>query len=141
MKKSLLIVAVGLGIGYVLGTRAGRERYDEIVETFNGVWKDPRVAKARGDAARYAREQAPILRDKAQAAAKAAPGAVASGARATAAAAKDVADRTATTARTVADKATATVSSVSSNVTNAANDVAAKAAEARDALLEDDDDQ
>jgi hypothetical protein len=65
MKKSLLIVAVGLGIGYILGTRAGRERYDLIVEKASGVWGDPRVAKARQEAARYAREQAPVIRDRA----------------------------------------------------------------------------
>ena len=100
MKKSLLIIAVGLGIGYILGARAGRERYDLIVDKVTGVWEDPRIAKASHDAARYAREQAPVLLeraqelgDKAQAAAKAAPGVVAERARATAAAARDLAGR------------------------------------------------
>src|ERR1700712_3045563 len=106
MKKSLFVVLIGLGIGYVLGARAGRERYDLIVEKVTGVWEDPRVAKARGEAARYAREQAPVIRDRAQAAAKAAPGVVADRAKDVAATAKDVAGRTVTTARKVADRTT-----------------------------------
>src|ERR1700712_5427121 len=104
MKKSLFAILVGLAVGYVLGARAGRERYDLIVEKVNGVWEDPRVVKARSEAARYAREQAPVLRDKAQAVAKAAPGVVkaapgvvADRAKDVAAAAKDVADRTVST--------------------------------------------
>jgi hypothetical protein len=114
MKKSLFIIAVGVGIGYILGARAGRERYDLIVEKVNGVWADPRVAKARQEAARYAREQAPVIRDRAGAVAKAAPGIVADRAKATAAAAVK-------TARGVASTA------------------AAKAGEAREAVLEEDD--
>ena len=120
MKKSILIIAVGLGIGYILGARAGRERYDQIVDTVSGVWEDPRVVKARREAARYAREQAPVIRDKATAAAKAAPGAVASSAR-------TIANRTTTTARKVTNAAV-----------DKATDVAARAGEARDSLLEND---
>jgi hypothetical protein len=76
MKKSLLIIAFGLGLGYLLGARAGRERYEQIADAASGIWDDPRVARARREGARYAREQAPVIRDKAQAAAKAAPGVV-----------------------------------------------------------------
>jgi hypothetical protein len=128
MKKSLLIIAVGIGIGYVLGARAGRERYDLIVEKVTGVWEDPRVAKARNEAARYAREQAPVLRDKAQAVAKAAPGVVAGRARATATAARNVADRTTAAAKTAAGTAA-----------DKAADVATRVGEVRDSALEDDD--
>jgi hypothetical protein len=47
MKKLLVLVAGG--IGYVLGTKAGRERYDQILSTFNKVKDDPRVQeKAQG---------------------------------------------------------------------------------------------
>jgi hypothetical protein len=145
MKKSLLIIAFGLGVGYVLGARAGRERYDLIVEKVSGAWEDPRVARARRETVRYAREQAPVLRDKAQAAAKAAPGVVADGAKATAAAAKataaaakdvakDVTDRTVASARGVADRTTAAA-------TSAAAAAAEKVGEVRDAVLEDDDEQ
>ena len=44
MKGKILLV-VGLGIGYVLGTRAGREQYDKIKATAQKFWNDPRVQK------------------------------------------------------------------------------------------------
>ncbi|MGQ7295528.1 hypothetical protein [Quadrisphaera sp. KR29] len=39
-KKSLLI---GAAIGYVLGARAGRERYDQIAASVSRLWNDPKV--------------------------------------------------------------------------------------------------
>ena len=43
---------IGLGIGYVLGTKAGRERYEQIVAAFNDMTSRPEVqdlvAKGRG---------------------------------------------------------------------------------------------
>ena len=42
MKGKILLV-VGLGIGYVLGTRAGRARYEEIKGAASKLWNDPRV--------------------------------------------------------------------------------------------------
>ena len=41
MKKLTLLVAVG--VGYVLGARAGRERYEQIMGTVDKVKDDPRV--------------------------------------------------------------------------------------------------
>jgi sRNA-binding protein len=119
MSNRLFVLAVGIGVGYLLGARAGRERYDRIVETVNGVWEDPHITKARADAARYAREHAPVVRDRAKAAAAAAPGVVA-------ATAKDVAAKTTATAKNVAAKTTAT-----------AKNAASKVGETRDGLLED----
>lgn len=45
-----LTLLVGAGIGYVLGARAGRERYDEIEEQARRLWRDPRVRRARKQA-------------------------------------------------------------------------------------------
>lgn len=42
MKGKLLFV-VGLGVGYVLGTRAGRERYEQIARAADRVWNQPAV--------------------------------------------------------------------------------------------------
>ncbi len=42
MKGKVLLV-VGLGVGYVLGARAGRERYDQIAAAAGKVWHSPRV--------------------------------------------------------------------------------------------------
>jgi hypothetical protein len=48
--KSGLII--GLGVGYVLGAKAGRERYEQIVQAFDDVTSRPEVqdivAKGRG---------------------------------------------------------------------------------------------
>jgi hypothetical protein len=38
----------GLGVGYMLGTRAGRERYDQIVSTARRFWESPTVQEAAG---------------------------------------------------------------------------------------------
>jgi hypothetical protein len=36
---------LGLGVGYVLGTRAGRDRYEQIKERATGVWNNPKVRR------------------------------------------------------------------------------------------------
>jgi hypothetical protein len=41
-----LWLAGGLAAGYVLGTRAGRQRYEQISETVRKVKDDPTVASA-----------------------------------------------------------------------------------------------
>jgi hypothetical protein len=70
MKKLTLLIAVG--IGYVLGTRAGRERYEQIKKTFLNVKDDPRVQSAASTVAETAKEQAPVAAQKVAAAAGAA---------------------------------------------------------------------
>lgn len=42
MKGKILFV-VGLGVGYVLGARAGRERYEQIRKAAEDVWNQPKV--------------------------------------------------------------------------------------------------
>jgi hypothetical protein len=44
MKGKVLFV-VGLGTGYVLGTRAGRQRYEQIKSAWLKVWDSPAVQK------------------------------------------------------------------------------------------------
>ena len=70
MKKLTLLIAAG--VGYVLGTRAGRERYEQIRRTFLNVKDDPRVQSAAATVAETAKEQAPVVKDKVTAAAGAA---------------------------------------------------------------------
>jgi hypothetical protein len=67
MKKLTLLIAGG--IGYVLGTRAGRERYEQIKRTATRVKDDPRVQEKATQAADLAKEKAPIVKDKVAAAA------------------------------------------------------------------------
>jgi len=70
MKKLTLLLAVG--IGYVLGARAGRARYDQIKNLAFKVKEDPRVQSAASTVADTARQQAPVVADKVTSAASAA---------------------------------------------------------------------
>lgn len=41
-------ILLGAAIGYVLGTRAGRQRYDQIVRTYRALADHPAVQGAAG---------------------------------------------------------------------------------------------
>jgi hypothetical protein len=56
--SKLLVVTVGAA-AYVLGARAGRERYDQISALARNLWRDPRVQKTASQAADVVRDQAP----------------------------------------------------------------------------------
>lgn len=58
MKGKILFVA-GLGLGYVLGTRAGREKYDQLKTAALKVWNDPRVQKQVDAAGDFVKDKAP----------------------------------------------------------------------------------
>ena len=62
MKKLMLLVAGG--VGYVLGTRAGRERYEQIKKAATRVKEDPRVQEKAHQAADLAKDKAPVVKDK-----------------------------------------------------------------------------
>ena len=56
--SKLVVVTVGAA-AYVLGARAGRERYDQISALARSLWRDPRVQKKASQAADVIRDQAP----------------------------------------------------------------------------------
>ncbi|TAL45761.1 MAG: YtxH domain-containing protein [Salinibacterium sp.] len=58
MKGKILLV-VGLGVGYVLGTRAGREKYDELKSAVLKFWNDPRVQEQVDHAEEFVKDKAP----------------------------------------------------------------------------------
>lgn len=58
MKGKILLV-VGLGVGYVLGSRAGRERYEQIKATASKLWNDPRVQRQVSNAEDFVKDKAP----------------------------------------------------------------------------------
>ena len=58
MKGKILFVA-GLGLGYVLGTRAGREKYDQLKTAALKVWNDPRLQKQVDAAQDFVKDKAP----------------------------------------------------------------------------------
>lgn len=53
MKGKFLFV-VGLGVGYVLGTRAGRERYEQIRKAAEDIWNQPKVQEGVGTVKEFA---------------------------------------------------------------------------------------
>ena len=57
--KGKILLLTGLAVGYVLGTRAGRERYEEIKTTANKLWADPRVQKPVKQAEEFVKDKAP----------------------------------------------------------------------------------
>jgi hypothetical protein len=61
--KRLPLLIAG-GIGYVMGTKAGRERYEQILSQFNKVKDDPRVQEKALQAAELAKEKAPVVKEK-----------------------------------------------------------------------------
>ncbi|MGW6411433.1 YtxH domain-containing protein [Streptomyces vinaceus] len=49
---------VGLALGYVLGTRAGRERYEQLKKSARGIAQNPAVRNAAESAGHTGREYA-----------------------------------------------------------------------------------
>jgi len=62
VKGKILFVA-GVGLGYVLGTRAGREKYEELRTAALKVWNDPRVQKQVDAVEDFVKDKAPDVAD------------------------------------------------------------------------------
>ena len=64
-----LNLLIGAGVGYVLGARAGHERYDQLKGKAQSLWRDPHtqdtVAKARHVAQERAGQAAGAVQGKA----------------------------------------------------------------------------
>jgi len=67
---------VGVGVGYVLGAKAGRRRYEQIKTRADKVWQSPAVQHKVNDATQVVRDKAPELQQKVAAVAKDAGSAV-----------------------------------------------------------------
>lgn len=57
--RGKILFLVGLGVGYVLGTKAGRERYEQIRSRAKGVWESEPVQRQVDRAGDFVRERAP----------------------------------------------------------------------------------
>lgn len=71
MKGKMLLV-VGAGAGYVLGARAGRERYEQIMHWVRSKWEDPAVQEKVTEVQDTVKEKAPEMQHKVSDAASAA---------------------------------------------------------------------
>lgn len=78
MKGKLMLVA-GAAIGYVFGTRAGRERYEQLKQNMTKAWNDPRVQEKVTEAEHFvsetAKEKIPQVQEKVTEKARSATGA------------------------------------------------------------------
>ncbi len=64
-----IILLVGVAIGYILGAKAGRERYEQLADQASKVWTDPRVQSKVDDVKEQAPQVASSLGDRAKSAA------------------------------------------------------------------------
>ena len=66
--KSKMVFIAGAGLGYVLGTRAGRQQFEKIKGWSLSVWQDPRVQAQVNDlearATDFAKTEGAALKDK-----------------------------------------------------------------------------
>lgn len=68
MKKRLILLA-GLGVGYVLGSRTGRQSYEKLKTQAQDLWSDPRVQDTVEKANQSIRDKSPAVADAVQTAA------------------------------------------------------------------------
>jgi len=72
--KGKLAFVVGAGVGYLMGTRAGRQQFEKIKGWAADTWNDPRVQgyvqDAEQAATQFAKTQGGALKDKAVSTAK-----------------------------------------------------------------------
>jgi hypothetical protein len=61
--RGKIIFVTGIAIGYVLGARAGRERYLQIKASVSKLWNDPRVQQQVKQAETFAKDKAPDVVD------------------------------------------------------------------------------
>jgi hypothetical protein len=74
MKMRKMTALIAGGVGYVLGARAGRQRYEQIRGMAMKVKSNPKVQQTAHKAADAAKEAAPVVKDKVSEAASKAKG-------------------------------------------------------------------
>jgi hypothetical protein len=68
--SKIVTIAVG-ACAYVLGAKAGRERYEQIRSSAQRLWRDPRVQEKTDQATTVIKDKAaPAVKDKVSRAAK-----------------------------------------------------------------------
>ncbi|KQM82124.1 hypothetical protein ASE68_01430 [Agromyces sp. Leaf222] len=134
MKGKILFV-VGVGVGYVLGTRAGRERYEQIKSAAESVWNTPTVQKGVDSAKEFAMARVGSVSDAVLDNVKSfvgnatkASGASKQDVRSTARSAKDGVSKAASAARDAVDEAASKIDDVIDEAADAAEASATPAA-------------
>lgn len=57
--RGKILFLTGMGVGYVLGAKAGRERYTQIKRTASTLWSDPRVQQRVDQVEDFVKEKGP----------------------------------------------------------------------------------
>ena len=114
--KGRLLFVTGLAVGYVLGARAGRKRYEQIASAANKVWQSPGIQKQVHAAQDYAAARVGDI-----------PGAVFDGVRKLATGAIDTI-QTKTTGKAPGSRSSGASAATGSSATQAARAAAARAA-------------
>ncbi|MHB1171597.1 MAG: hypothetical protein ACYCZY_03705 [Lacisediminihabitans sp.] len=122
-----ILFLVGLGVGYVLGARAGRARYEQLKAKATEAWEDPRARKVVAETQEFVKENAPIVQARVAAAASTAASATVSGARI-------AAEKTAETAREFSGRVATTAKGASAKVAETAKGASGRAAETASAV-------
>jgi hypothetical protein len=61
--KNKIVFATGMAVGYVLGTRAGRESYEQLKTKAQELWNDPKVQDTVSSTTDAIKEKAPAVQD------------------------------------------------------------------------------
>lgn len=64
--RGRILLVIGFGAGYVLGAKAGRQRYEQIASAADKVWNNPTVKKQRHEVQHMVETQAPKLVEQAK---------------------------------------------------------------------------
>ena len=68
--RGKVLFLVGVAVGYVFGTRAGRERYEQLKAGAQRLWTNPAVQSQVYRAEQFVRERAPEVVERVESAAK-----------------------------------------------------------------------
>lgn len=68
--KNKVVLATGMAIGFVLGSRAGRDSYEKLKTKANELWNDPKVKEKVSGTTDMLKKKAPGVQEKASATAK-----------------------------------------------------------------------
>lgn len=68
--KGKLILGTGVAIGYVLGSRSGRQSYERLKARSKDLWANPTVQQQVANAQEAVKAQAPVVAEQVASAAK-----------------------------------------------------------------------
>lgn len=54
MRPKLILILLIAAVAYLLGSKGGPAKYNQVAGAFSSVWNDPKVKKARKQAAKDA---------------------------------------------------------------------------------------